>query len=59
METIEELINNAEHIGSAPDMYHPEYGWIRIDGKLTESGKQYFQDQLEKYQVTNNYSGRA
>ena len=56
---VEELINNAGHIGSAPDMYHPEYGWIRVDGVLTEAGKDYFKDQLEKFEVTSQVTGRA
>lgn len=46
---IEELINTANNIGDTPDMYHPEYGWIRKDGKTTEKGLEYFEDQREKY----------
>lgn len=45
---IDDLINNSNNIGDAPDMFHPDYGWIRVDGKLTESGKDFFEDQLEK-----------
>lgn len=56
---VEDLINNAEHIGSEPDMFHPDYGWIRIDGVLTQAGKDYFKDQLEKFEVTSQRIGNA
>lgn len=56
---IEDLINKAGDIGSEPDMFHPEYGWIRKDGELTERGKDYFKDQLEKFSVTHSYVGNA
>lgn len=46
----EELINTANNIGNEPDMFHPDYGWIRKDGETTESGLKYFEDQKEKYQ---------
>lgn len=45
---IETLINTSNDIGSEPDMFHPDYGWIRKDGKTTEEGLNYFGDQLEK-----------
>lgn len=56
---VEDLINNAGDIGQEPDMFHPEYGWIRKDGVLTEEGKDFFQDQLEQFQVTSQKVGRA
>lgn len=46
---IDDLINNSNDIGSEPDMFHPNYGWIRIDGQLTEKGVEYFEDEFEKY----------
>lgn len=54
---IDDLINNSNDIGKEPDMFHPDYGWIRIDGNLTDAGKDYFEDQLEKIQppkITGN-----
>lgn len=45
---VELLINTTGDISDAPDMYHPEYGWLRVDNKTTEAGLEYFQDQLEK-----------
>lgn len=56
---IENMINNTGHIGSEPDMYHPDYGWIRVDGQLTNAGKDFFKDQLEKFEVNSQLSGRA
>ncbi len=56
---IEQLINSAGDIGDSPDMFHPDYGWLRIDGKLTEAGKEYFQDQLEQFTVTSRRVGSA
>lgn len=53
---VDDLINNAEHIGSSPDMYHPEYGWIRVDGILTEAGKKYFEDKSN--QVEEKFEGK-
>lgn len=45
---IDTLINTANDIGDSPDMFHPDYGWIRKDGKTTEAGLDYFKDQLDK-----------
>lgn len=45
---IEILIDTANNIGDAPDMFHPEYGWIRKDGQTTEAGLDYFEDQRNK-----------
>lgn len=56
---IDTLINTANDIGSEPDMFHPDYGWIRIDGKLTPEGKEYFEDQLEQFNKTPKLVGRA
>ena len=47
---IEELINTANNIGDFPDMFHPDYGWIRKDGKTTPEGLDYFEDQRDKHQ---------
>lgn len=46
--SVEVLIDTANNIGNEPDMFHPDYGWIRKDGKTTEAGLEYFRDQLEK-----------
>lgn len=48
---IDDLINNSNNIGDAPDMFHPDYGWIRIDGVLTEKGKEFFEDQMEPFET--------
>lgn len=45
---IETLIDTANDIGNEPDMFHPDYGWIRKDGKTTQEGLDYFEDQLDK-----------
>lgn len=42
------LSNLAGDIGNSPDMFHPDYGWIRVNGILTEAGKRYFKDQRDK-----------
>lgn len=35
--------------GSAPDnMFHPEYGWLIIDGEGTEAGARWYKDNFEK-----------
>lgn len=52
---IEDLINNAEHIGDGPDMFHPEYGWIRVNGQLTEQGKKFFEDKSNE--VESKFEG--
>lgn len=57
-EMIEAAIQNANNMGAATDMFHPDYGWILVDGKPTPEGLDFFQEQLEPY-MTLNKSGRA
>lgn len=52
---LEVSLNNANHIGSTPDMYHPDYGWVRVDGKLTEAGVLFFKNQKE-YQPVKEFT---
>lgn len=33
----------------ACDMFHPDYGWIRINNVTTEQGLKFFKDQRERY----------
>lgn len=33
----------------ACDMYHPDYGWLRVDDVTTKQGLKYFKDQRERY----------
>jgi hypothetical protein len=38
-EQIEELaIQSAMNMGEAESMFHPDYGWIKLDGEWTEIG---------------------
>lgn len=47
---IEELaIQNAGNFGTPSDMFHKDYGWIWLDGALTEQGIKFFKDNKEKY----------
>lgn len=36
-------IANAENMGEAKDLWHPSYGWILKDGKVTEAGMKFFE----------------
>lgn len=35
------------------DMFHPDYGWIRVDNVTTEQGLKFFKDQRERYGSRN------
>lgn len=45
---VELLISTSNDIGNYPDMFHPNYGWIRVDGVTTKEGLRYFKDQMDK-----------
>lgn len=53
---IEDLINNSEHIGTCPDMFHPDYGWIHLNGVLTDAGKKYFEDKSNE--IEEKFEGK-
>lgn len=36
-------IANAENMGEAKDLWHPDYGWILRGGKVTEAGMRFFE----------------
>ena len=58
-EMIEAAINNAGNFGAAVDMFHPDYGQILKDGKPTEEGLAFFQDNMEQLQINNKSVGKA
>ena len=33
---------SAENMGAAKNLWHPEFGWIYLDGKPTEAGVEFF-----------------
>jgi hypothetical protein len=42
---IEELtIKSAQNMGAAESIFHPDYGWIVLDGKVTECGESFFDE---------------
>lgn len=46
---IEEIaIQNANNFGTPSDIFHPEYGWLWLDGAITTQGIKFFKDQNEK-----------
>jgi len=58
-EMVEAAIMNAGNFGAAVDMFHPDYGQILKDGKPTEEGLAFFQDNLEQFEINNKTTGRA
>lgn len=49
METIEQAaLLSANNLGATKDMFHPDYGWILKDGKITEIGFKFMEDLQEK-----------
>lgn len=47
-ELAELCVQNANNFGPSPDMWHPQYGWITKDGKTTQEGLDFFEDQNDK-----------
>lgn len=41
------ILKVLENFGAPEDLYHPDYGWILVDGKTTEAGKRWYKDQKE------------
>lgn len=38
-----------DNFGPAKDMFHPDYGWILKDGKLTPEGEKFYEEQRNRY----------
>lgn len=57
-EMIEANIQNANNFGPAQDMFHPDYGWILVDGVPTPEGLKFFEEKLEPY-LTSKHGGKA
>lgn len=47
---LEAMVQNANNFGAFDDLYHPEYGKLVEDGKLTESGKEFFNKHKEYFE---------
>jgi hypothetical protein len=46
----EAAIQNAGNFGPARDMWHPDYGWILLDGELTGAGKRFYENQKKQFE---------
>lgn len=54
-EEIEDVaIKSALNMGPAQDMFHPDYGWIMQDGKITEVGEEFFRNPYKLELVCSN-----
>lgn len=54
---IEAAIMNAGNFGSPLDMWHPDYGWILVDHKLTEAGHRFVEDNQEQFNSPKRIKG--
>jgi hypothetical protein len=41
----EAALRSAMNMGPAQDVWHPDYGWILRDSKITEAGKKFLEEQ--------------
>lgn len=53
---IEVMVQNANNFGII-DLYHPEYGKLIQDGKLTYSGKEFFSRYKEYFEENYEQNG--
>lgn len=58
-EMIEAAIMNANNMGQAVDMYHPDYGQILKDGFITEAGVKFFDDRDLIFEKSNRMKGHV